>query len=595
MESGGEGTSRVAGLIVVCEREGHRLRSSAADLRRCAARIVPDNIEAHPPLLWEKNGVVAAAVNPGPGTLFREGAVAVGQLYEAGERWWEPGPSVPDGSYALCRVSDRRVELVTDLYASRTLWYVLTDDLFLASSSQRALVALLDSFELNHEAVSWMLSAGYLPPGAGWDARLRRVPPACRLTLDRRTWTLEQARHVVPIIPAGGTEKEHVERLRGAILDACARLDLPWATWLLALSGGMDSRTMLVGLVRAGRRPTCVTWGREAARGDPKNDAAIGERVANHFGLPHVFCSTDFTGEPLDLVLGRFLAVSEGRLDHFDGYTDGLRMWKLLFESGVEGVVRGDEPTQGYQWHYSTEEVSRLRALAHMVADYPPTHLIHRLGLAQQTWPEDLRKRAGESRSAYSGRLFQELYSPAMMSPLNDLKGLYLEVANPLLWRAVVVASHTMPESLRRGRRAMKAVQASMKIGIPFAERHAPVDRSIWLAHPGFREELRRGLSLPAAEYLYSEEAVAMIENSLDEGSTPSLWTRVRPKVQKAVSKRVSSRLKPPPRLTGTRCSLAFRAYIAVRMVELLTEDAALLQPRLAIDDRRPAAPTPGS
>ena len=102
--------------------------------------------------------------------------------------------------------------------------------------------------------------------------------------------------------------------------------------------------------------------------------------------------------------------------------------------------------------------------------------------------------------------------SPAMMSPLNDLKGQYLEVANPFLSRAVVVASHTMPESLRRGRRAMKAVQASMKIGIPFAERSAPVGRSAWLARPGFREELRRGLSLPAAERLFSEEAVAPIE-----------------------------------------------------------------------------------
>ena len=576
----------MAGLIIVCEREGHRLGSSAAGVRRCAERIVPDNIEAHPPLLWERDGVVAAAVNPGPGTLFRDGAVAVGQLcdcgelYEAGERWWEPGSSVPDGSFALCRVSDTRVELVTDLYASRTLWYVLTDDLFLAASSQRVLVALLGGFELNHEAVSWMLSAGHLPPGAGWDARLRRVPPACRLTLDRRTWTLDQVRHLVPIVPAEGSEQEHVERLRNAILDACARLDVPWETWLLALSGGMDSRSILVGLACAGRRPTCVTWGREAARGDPKNDAAIGERVADRFGVPHVFCSTDFTGEPLDLVLGRFLAVSEGRLDHFDAYTDGLRMWKLLFDSGVGGVVRGDEPTQGYQWHYSSEGVSRLRALAHMVADYPPTHVIHRLGLAPQTWPDDLRKRAGEPRCAYSGRLFQEVMSPAMMSPLNDLKGQYLEVANPFLSRAVVVACHTMPEPLRRGRRAMKAVQASMKVGIPFAERHAPVDRSVWFARPDFRPELRRGLSLPAAERLFSEEAIALIEAALDDGPTPSLWARVRPRVKEAVPKRVSDRLKLRPRLTGTAGSLAFRAYIAVRMVELLTGDAALLGPR---------------
>ncbi len=568
----------MAGLIIVCEREGRGPGICAADVRRCAELIAPDNIRVRPALLWEKDGVIAAAVNPGPSTLVRDGSVAVGHLYDH-ERWWEPGYAVPDGAYALCRVAERRIELVTDLYASRTLWYVLTDGLFAASSSQRALVALLGGFELNDEAVSWMLSSGYLPPGAGWDLRLKRVPPSCRLTLDRRRWTLDQASHAIPISPAKGTEEEHVDRLRDAVLDACARLEVPWATWRLALSGGMDSRSIVSGLVRAGKRPTCITWGRKAARRDAKNDAAVGELVARHFGLPHCFYPTDFTGEPLHLVLERFLAVSEGQLDHFEGYTDGLRMWKLLFEAGVEGVIRGDEPTQGYQWRYPSEELSRLRSQAQMVADYPPTHVIHRLGLAPQTWPGNLRRRTEESCSAYSGRLFHEFWSPAMASPLNDVKGLYVEVANPLLSRPVVVASHTMSESLRRGRRAMTAVQSSMKIDIPFAERSAPASRSTWFRQPGFCEELRRGLSLPCAERVFSEAALAALEASLTEKPTATLWARLRPRVKEAVPSRVSGRLKPRPRLTGTGGSTAFRAYIAVRMVELLTADAALLGP----------------
>ena len=487
---------------------------------------------------------------------------------------------MPDGAYALCRVAHRRIELVTDLYASRTLWYVLTDSAFLASSSQRALVALLGRFELNDEAVSWMVSSGYLPPGAGWDARLRRVPLACRLTLDRRHWTLDEVRHAIPVAPAGGTEAEHVDRLRDAMLDACARLDLPWATWRLALSGGMDSRAILAGLVGAGARPACVTWGSRAAPRDPKSDAAVAELVAERFGVSRAYYSTDFTGEPLDRVLGRFLAVSEGRLDHFDGYADGLRMWKLLFESGVEGVIRGDEPSQGYQWHYGPEPLSRLRAHAHLVADYPPAHAIHRLGLAPQTWPQDLRRRAGESRQAYSGRLYCEFWSPAMLSPLNDAKGLYLEIANPLLARPVVAASHALPESLRKGRRAMSAVQASLNVGIPFATRAAPAGRPAWFAHPGFCEELRRGLALRAAERLFSEEALATLEASLGQRPAASLWARLRPRLKEVVPRRVSRRLRPRPRLTGSGGSLAFRAYLAVRAVELFTEDAVRLASR---------------
>jgi hypothetical protein len=570
----------MAGLIIVCGREGHGPGISAADVRRCAALIVPDNIEPHPPILWEQDGVVAAAVNPGPSTLFSQGSVAVGHLYEPRERWWEPGALPPDGSYALCRVGDGRVELVTDLYASRTLWYAMTADLFLASSSQRALVALLGSFELNDEAVSWLLSDGALPPGAGWDARLRWVPPASRLTLDRTRWSLDEARDPIPISPSPGTEDEQVERLRDAVRDACARLDLPWESWRLALSGGMDSRSIALGLVRAGVRPVTVTWGRAAARRDYKSDAVIAGVVAERLGLQNVYYEVDFTGEPIDRVLGRFVATSESRLDHFDAYIDGLRMWRRLVEWGVEGIVRGDAPSQGFRWYYRSEEQLRVRGVGFLLSDYPPSHPIHRLGLAPQTVPDRLRRRPGESLNAYGGRLFQESASPGMLSPLNDLKGLYMEVANPLLSRDVVRAAHTLRESLRRGRRASKAVHASLDIGVRLADHAAPASRSFYLAHPGLRDELRRGLTAPAAERLFSEEAAATLVAPLDVAPDSSPWDRWRPRVKEVAPQRLSELLKPMPQLTGSGTRLTFRAYLAVRVVDLLAEDATLLGPR---------------
>ena len=371
-----------------------------------------------------------------------------------------------------------------------------------------------------------------------------------------------------------------MERLRNAIMDACARLEVPWPTWRLALSGGMDSRSILLGLVKAGKKPNCITWGLAAARADEKNDAAIAAARASGFGLQHEYYATDFTGETLDLVLGRFIAVSEGQLDHFDAYTDGLRMWKLLFEAGVEGVIRGDEPSQGYRWYYPSEDQVRLRLQAHLVQDYPAAHPIHRLGLAPQTWPDEFRKSATESLVVYSGRLFQEFLSPAMLPALNDTKGCYLEIANPLLSRPVVAASHALPESLRRGRRAAKAVHEGMKLDLPFSDRSAPASRSAFFAQPGFREELKRGLSLPTAALLFSEEATATIETTLGASPPASLWARVRPRVNEAMPARMVERMKPLPTLTASGWRLAFRAYIAARMAELLTEDADLLQPR---------------
>jgi hypothetical protein len=574
---GDDGGSSMAGLIIVCSREGRGPKASVADVCRCAELAAPDNIDPRPPHVYQKGGLIVAAVNPGSDLLAHDGSVCVGHLYEPQERWWEPGAPEPDGSYALCRSDDRSVELVTDLLASRTLWYVLTDDAFVASSSQRALVALLGSFELNREAVSWMLSSGYLPPGAGWDGRLRRSPPACRVVLDRRRWTITTTRHPIVISPAAVSEDQAVGRLFDAVLESCARLDVPWSEWRLALSGGMDSRALLFGLLNAGQRPRCITWGLKSARQDPKNDAAVGERLADYFGLQHTFYSTDPAGEPLDRVLRRFLAISEGCLDHIDAYTDGLRMWKQLFELGVAGVIRGDEPSQGYRWYHHSERQARQRSLAHMIEDYPPAHTIHRLGLAPQSWPDELRQRPDESLGAYSGRLYEEFTAPAMLSPLNDLKGRYMEVANPLLSRSVVEASHTLPEALRRGRRAMKALFEPINPEIPFAHRSAPANRLVYLGDAEFRGELKRVLASGDAERVISEEAAATLLAGLSQEAPSPLWPRVRARVKAAAPERISQRLKPFPSVSVPRSRLAFRAYISIRAAAMLSADAGVV------------------
>jgi asparagine synthetase B (glutamine-hydrolysing) len=516
-------------------------------------------------------------VNPGSSLLTRRGSLCVGHLNDPGERWWEPGTPAPDGAYALCRADGRRLELVTDLYASRSLWYVLTDDAFFASSSQRALVALLGGFELNPEAVSWLLSSGYLPPRTGWDARIRLVPPASRVSLDCEHWTLETTRHLIPITPAPVSEDEAVARLLDATMDSCARLDVSWPEWRLALSGGMDSRSILLGLLNAHRKPACITWGLAAARRDPKNDAVVGERLAAYYGLPHTFYPTDPTDEPLESVLGRYVATCEGRLDHFDAYTDGLRMWKRLFESGVAGVIRGDAPSSGYRWYHHSELQARQRSGAHMIEDYPPSHAIHRLGLAPQTWPEELRRRPEESVAAYSGRLYGEFAAPALLSPLNDMKGLYLEVANPLLSRSVVAALHGAPATLRVGRRALKVMLEAINPEIPFAEHVAPADRLVYLGDAGFRRELRRVLASADAERVFSEEAVTSIAAGLAEEAPTPLWPRVRARIKAAAPERLSQRLKPYPLVSISGSRLAFRAYIAIRAAAMLSDDAGAL------------------
>ena len=135
----------------------NRLGSYADELNRSLAA---DNIDPRPPALVHRAGLTAALLNPGSAALMQGASIAVGTLLEPVGDWHVPRAPLPDGSFALLRADDAHVELVSDSVGSRTLWYALTDRELIASTSQRAIVALLGSFQPNREVLSWMLSAG---------------------------------------------------------------------------------------------------------------------------------------------------------------------------------------------------------------------------------------------------------------------------------------------------------------------------------------------------------------------------------------------------------------------------------------------------
>ena len=68
----------MSGLIIACCRPGTRLPFSADDLRRCAARLSPDHITPHAPLLIEEPGLMVAVVNPMPDLPRAPGGVCLG-------------------------------------------------------------------------------------------------------------------------------------------------------------------------------------------------------------------------------------------------------------------------------------------------------------------------------------------------------------------------------------------------------------------------------------------------------------------------------------------------------------------------------------
>lgn len=563
----------MAGLVLVVTRERAAARPVARRLHRLAARLVPDNTTPAPPDIREEDGLARLVVNPVAGVAVRPEGVCLGALFD-GEGWATVGASSPEGTYALVRHDARVVELLTDAFATRTIWYVHRPEVFLASTSQRALVALLGRFEPCPEAATWMAAAGNLGPETAWDARLRRVPGAARLRLDRETWQLTTSRAELAYEPRSLSPDEHLARLQAAVFDVCARLDVERVPSALTLSGGYDSRSLLVGLARAGKSVRCVTWGLAASASRPGNDAVIARRLAERFGMPYEYLVLDPGEAPVRPAFTRFLEAGEGRIEDYSGYTDGCAAWKRLVESGVTAVIRGDSPGWGFPFPPVNDTVAR--SIVHemtLVADYPEGDLIHRLGLAPQRPPAGLFMREGESLDHYRDRIYNEYELPSCMAAFNQVKCAYVEVVNPLLASSVVRVASELPDELRHLRCGFERMVAALVPDVPFASEGADEPLEHYLSRPPVVEELAAELSSQAARRVFAGAALDLVVDDLVRPLSEAR-RRLRERVRAALPERLIRTLRPAPRPHVTTRSLAWRMYIAARMAAILDEDA---------------------
>ena len=382
------------------------------DLIALSERLIPDNIQPRPPRLIRRDGVFLGIVNPHPTITIRGASLCLGQMIDPASDWWHPGADVPDGTYAIFRSDDRAVELVSDILATRTIWYVFQKDFFAASTSQRALVYFLRGFQPRPETTAWMLSSGTLGPDLSWDERIRGLPGDSRLVLDRAGWSLDLSKIPVEFQPDPGGDERHAANLRQALEDTMRAIDLDVSNWVLPLSGGYDSRALLL-LSRKLRNMKAVTWGTRAALKDRDSDAWVGTRVARYFGMRHEYFEVDLSEEPLDKIVHRFLAAGEGRIDHITAYMDGFNLWKNLSESGCRGIVRGDEafgckPVQEAALIYQ-------RFGLFILDDFPNLRPL-RPSLAEmgQTRPARLDRRSGESLTTWADRMNAEVEIPVV-------------------------------------------------------------------------------------------------------------------------------------------------------------------------------------
>jgi hypothetical protein len=536
-------------------------------------KLAGANIDPRAATLAQRGNVSAALLNPSGAARMQGASMAVGSLLEPRADWHVPQAPLPDGNFALLRVDDTHVELAADSVGSRTLWYVLTDQELIASTSQRAIVTLLASFEPNRDVLPWMLSSGTLGPTGAWDARLKRVQAGERVVLDRAAWRVESKADPVSFVAdAGASHARHLERLRAAVVDACRRWSFDARKWVLTLSGGADSRSLLY-LLRD-RGIETVTWGLPQSVEQDGNDARIAQLLASAMAVPHRFFAIDWHRDGPEVVMERFLGAGEGRVARISGYVDGFRVWKTLFDEGYDGVIRGDEAFGSVP--VSSAFAARSTASLTTLADYFSAEECASFELPAQPVPERLLQGPGETLPTWRDRLYQQFRVPTLLAGLTDLKTAYVEVGNPLLARSVLACVRTLPDELRTEKRLWRELVGAQLPDVALATRVAIPSLTDFLSDRRVLELLLDELSSERAATVFAPLLRARCSGALRaalraaRGRSGSGFSLPLPaRLRDAVRNWRASRPSVEPLV------LAFRAFVAARMHSLLRADAA--------------------
>lgn len=569
----------MAKFILICLRNRAHDPKLPYQIASLCDRLVPDNIISRPPRIVVQPGLIQAVINPTSVPPFVQGALRLGTLIEPSQDWWNVGAEVPDGTFALVRSDTQAIELVTDIVGSRTIWYCQTENLFLASSSQRAIIALLGDFQFNEAVISWMLSAGLPGPTGGWDRRLQRVPGNSRLLFDRTTWNSTLQQRSVVFEPGTLSRQEYQTQLLDALSASIAPYrHLSWSTWQLFLSGGYDSRALLLLLLQQNSMPHCATIGLHSSRTAPHNDGYIARVLTDQLGLAHDYYACDTYDLPLETVFDRFLQAGEGRIDHLNNFMDGMTIYGTLFDAGVEGIMRGDE---GFGWlPVSSAYGARQSVGAKLLEDhFSPTRL-HTFDLPPQHWPEWMSQREDETLEMWRDRLYHEFRIPLVLASLNDPFYCYGETVNPLLARRLVGLARKWPDTLRTGKQLFKETVYSMSAvnsEIPFARYRSVLSLKDFCQIPHVVDIIY--------EELQSHHAISVLPETLrhyilsnmkkTQGDTLKVsrntWTRIKRCMPQRLKDYFKQAGAAPPIHPNV---LALRACLISKMVRMLAADA---------------------
>lgn len=567
----------MAKIIYCCVRNPSAAALLEPGIRRACRALSPDNIPGPALQAFESGGIIWSTCGPISTAPRHQASVLLGSLYESAPMtWWLPKSPLPDGTYALFRANDELVEVATDTVGTRSVWYYLDDELFLAATSQRAIAMVRGVFDPNPEVIPWILSSGSLGPEQGWCKGVRRLAPDSVATLDRREWRLAVRSESVAFDPATPVPAAE-QSLLDAMEDTIAAADMDPRRWAVPLSGGYDSRALLLLMHRrlapeatpgdqSDRVLNTITWGAAWAQSQRGNDARVARTLADRTHTNHRYFEVDASPEPAERILDRFVRNGEGCIDHLAGYLDGFVVWRQLHDEGVEGVIRGDE---GFGWGaMKTPDEVRKRVGLRLCADYADFAPLEREGMVWQQLPPHLEQRPGETNATWRDRLYHQFRIPVVLSALSDLKLGYVEQSCPLLSRRIVHAVRRLGDDDRTNKSAFRRVVRRLCPSVPIASKAAVRAPRHILASRPFAEVLLDSLASSDVKRLFPATFVQPLRDRLGRRHGIRHFRWIVEKVNRS-GRNGLPHIDP--------AILAFRVHIVAQMHAMLNRDARRL------------------
>lgn len=231
-----------------------------------------------------------------------------------------------DGIFAAWRWDGRRLTTDADRYGLYPLYYWASADGLALSTSMFRLLRAGAPADIDWQAYAVFKACGFYPGNDTVLDAVKVVPPLGRLTWE--DGRLSVVDDFVPVPPRTLTREQAVDGLIETVRQAIRRRAPEGDDFAVLLSGGRDSRHILLELCAQGRKPRFALTGRRFAP-DSNHDVTIAARVAGALGVPH-----RIVGPGPSWIDS--LVVSDVRTN----MTSTRRGWKLVLAEHLEANVK---------------------------------------------------------------------------------------------------------------------------------------------------------------------------------------------------------------------------------------------------------------